>query len=205
MNFLFIVYDEEYIVNELQGMMMEKRVPKQPASRRLHDNAAYLSERLGVDKSFDVIRLDVEYGGRAMALFMIDGFVKDDMLHYLMEYLSGLEEHELKNHPLEKLLKTHLPYVEIGQTDDLEEAAAAVLAGPTALVVDGVEHIILIDARTYPVRGPEEPDTERVVRGARDGFVETIVFNTALIRRRVRDPSLRMEYVQVARRSKTDI
>ena len=46
---------------------------------------------------------------------------------------------------------------------------------------------------------------ERVVRGSRDGFVETIVFNTALTRRRVRDPSLRMEFMQVGRRSKTDV
>ena len=61
------------------------------------------------------------------------------------------------------------------------------MSGPTALVVDGIDEVILIDARTYPVRGPEEPDTERVVRGSRDGFVETIVFNTALTRRRIRD------------------
>lgn len=80
-----------------------------------------------------------------------------------------------------------------------------VLAGPTALVVDGIDKIIMIDARTYPARGPEEPDTERVVRGSRDGFVETLVFNTALTRRRVRDRTLRMEYLQVGRRSKTDI
>lgn len=71
--------------------------------------------------------------------------------------------------------------------------------------MDGIDEVILIDARTYPVRGPEEPDTERVVRGSRDGYVETIVFNTALTRRRVRDPSLRMEFMQVGRRSKTDV
>jgi stage V sporulation protein AF len=65
--------------------------------------------------------------------------------------------------------------------------------------------VIIIDARTYPVRGPEEPDLERVVRGPRDGFVETIIFNTALTRRRIRDRTLRMEYLQVGRRSKTDI
>src|SRR5690606_19738781 len=54
-------------------------------------------------------------------------------------------------------------------------------------------------------RSPEEPDIERVVRGSRDGFVETIVFNTALIRRRVRDRSLCMETLQIGRRSKTDV
>src|SRR5699024_9275276 len=73
------------------------------------------------------------------------------------------------------------------------------------LLVDGEETAIVIDARTYPVRSPEEPDTERVVRGSRDGVVETIIFNTALTRRRLRDPSLRMEYHEVGKRSKTDI
>src|SRR5690606_36098743 len=104
-----------------------------------------------------------------------------------------------------KLLKTYLPYIELDQVDDLNQAADTVLAGPTALLVEGINKIIIIDARTYPVRSPGEPDLERVVRGSRDGYVETIVFNTALTRRRVRDRSLRMEYMQIGRRSMTDI
>lgn len=169
-------------------------------------NVAYMRERLGVDKSFDVIHLDLEYAGRRMALFMIDGFVKDDILHYLMKLLSKLDPDELDPDPLEKLLKTHIPYVELEEKKDLNEAVDWVLAGPTALIVEGInDRIIMIDARTYPVRGPQEPDVERVVRGSRDGFVETIIFNTALTRRRIRDRSLRMEYMQIGRRSKTDI
>ncbi len=183
---------------------MEK--PKKvPVYKDIKQNNDYLSERLGVEKSFDVIKLDLEYAGRDMTLYLIDGFAKDDILHYLMRLLAGLDKKDLKPDPLERLLKTYLPYVEIEKTDDLEAVVDGVLAGPTALVVDGLEYVIMIDARTYPVRGPEEPDIERVVRGARDGFVETIVFNTALTRRRVRDRSLRMEYMQAGRRSKTDI
>ncbi|WP_223249761.1 spore germination protein [Anoxybacillus ayderensis] len=164
-----------------------------------------MKEKLGVGKSFDVIYLDVHYAGKDMALFMIDGFVKDDILHYLMKLLSELPDGSLDEQPLHKLLRTHLPYVELDQTDDFEKVIDGVLAGPTALFVDGMAKAILIDARTYPVRGPQEPDMERVVRGARDGYVETIVFNTALTRRRVRDRSLRMEYMQIGRRSKTDV
>lgn len=175
------------------------------ASANLAENTAYLTNALGVDKSFDVIRLDVEYAEREMALYLVDGFVKDDILHYLMKLLSGLSKEQLEEHTLHKLVKTYIPYVEVETTKDLDEVVGAVLAGPTALVVDGVDEVILIDARTYPVRGPEEPDTERVVRGARDGFVETLVFNTALTRRRIRDRTLRMEYMQIGRRSKTDI
>ncbi|MFZ3588144.1 spore germination protein [Bacillus sp. DJP31] len=178
---------------------------KKNVSINIEENLVYLKQELGVDKSFDVIQLDQEYAGRKMSFFLIDGFVKDDILHYLMKLLSTLEPQQLEPNPLEKLLKTHVPYVEIEKVDDLDAVVDTVLAGPTALIVDGIDYAIMIDARTYPVRGPQEPDLERVVRGARDGYVETIVFNTALTRRRVRDRTLRMEYMQVGRRSKTDI
>jgi stage V sporulation protein AF len=178
---------------------------KKRVSPVLRENTAYLKEALGVDKSFDVIQLNVEYAEREMALYLVDGFVKDDILHYLMKLLSSLDKEQLEGDTLAKLVKTYIPYVEVETLDDLDKVVDAVLSGPTALLADGVEKAILIDARTYPVRGPEEPDTERVVRGSRDGFVETLVFNTALTRRRIRDRTLRMEYMQVGRRSKTDI
>lgn len=174
-------------------------------SDQIDENISYLKEALGVEKSFDVIQLDVVYAERRMAFYLVDGFVKDDILHYLMKLLSDLDKEQLEGDAFSKLVKTYIPYVEVETTDELEKVVDAVLAGPTALVVDGVDKVILIDARTYPVRGPEEPDIERVVRGSRDGFVETLVFNTALTRRRVRDRTLRMEYMQVGRRSKTDI
>ncbi|MEH7236021.1 spore germination protein [Bacillus sp. JJ1562] len=183
----------------------EKEKPIHRVSTNLQENQSYLKEALGVDKSFDVIQHDVEYIGKEMSFFLIDGLVKDDILHLLQKFLANQDESIFKTDGLEKLLKTYIPYVEVESTDDLDKVVDMVLAGQTGLVIDGLEKVILIDARTYPVRGPEEPDTERVVRGSRDGFVETIVFNTALTRRRVRDKSLRMEYMQVGRRSKTDI
>jgi stage V sporulation protein AF len=187
----------------LVDYMAEKK--KHPVHENLKENIAYLREELGVDKSFDVIQLDVEYAGRDMALFLVDGFVKDDIMLYIMQLLAKLEPGALEADTLKKLVKTYIPYVEVETTDNLDKVVDMVLAGPTALAVDGLTEIILIDARTYPVRGPQEPDTERVVRGSRDGFVETLVFNTSLTRRRIRDRTLRMEYMQVGRRSQTDI
>ncbi|MEQ2526180.1 spore germination protein [Robertmurraya yapensis] len=183
---------------------MEEKI-KKPVHEHIEENVDYLKEALGVGKSFDVLQLDVEYAERKMAFYFIDGFVKDDIMHLLMKFLAKLKPEELEPDVLHRLLKTDIPYVEVETVDDLEKVADMVLAGPTALVVDGIDKVIMIDARTYPARGPEEPDTERVVRGSRDGFVETLVFNTALTRRRIRDRTLRMEYMQVGRRSKTDI
>ncbi|MDC3413392.1 spore germination protein [Aquibacillus sp. 3ASR75-11] len=178
---------------------------KKKLTNNYSSNVAYMRDRLAVDKSFDVIQMDLEYAGKKMALFMIDGFIKDDILHLLMKFLAKLEPAHLDPNPLERLMKTYIPYVELDQVEDMNAATDTVLAGAAALLVEGMDKIIMIDARTYPARGPEEPDLERVTRGSRDGYVETIVFNTALTRRRIRDRSLRMEYLSVGRRSKTDI
>lgn len=178
---------------------------KKKVSTNFEENVSFLKEALGIGKSFDVIKKDAIYADKKMAFFFVDGFVKDDILLLIMRVLETLDSADLQEQTLEKLAKTYIPYVEVETTDDLNKAADMVLAGPTALVVEGMNKIILIDARTYPARNPEEPDIERVVRGSRDGFVETLVFNTALIRRRIRDRTLRMEYMQVGRRSKTDV
>ena len=98
-----------------------------------------------------------------------------------------------------------ITYVEVAHSPDPDGVVAGVLSGQLALMMDGFTEAILMDLRTYPVRGVEEPEDDRVLRGSRDGFVETLVFNTALLRRRVRDPSLTMELFSIGTRSKTDV
>lgn len=182
-----------------------EEVANRTLSTDIRDNRKFLKEALGVDKSFDVIQLDVEYSSRDMTFYFIDGFVKDEVLLHIMRELSKLGPDELRTDALPKLLKRYIPYVEIDTSDDTDQIITSILSGTAALIVDGIDRAILIDARTYPARNPDEPDTERVVRGSRDGFVETLVFNTALIRRRIRERTLRIEFLQAGRRSKTDI
>lgn len=188
-----------------KSMSKKSKQPKQPVFKKYTENIEYLKQELGVGESFDSIHLPLNYADRDMGLFLIDGFAKDKILHYLMKLLADLEPEQLEPDPLLKLMRTYLPYIELSTEDDLDKTVFWVLSGASALVVDGIDKIIIIDARTYPVRSPQEPDLERVTRGPRDGYVETIVFNTALTRRRVRDPSLRMEYMNIGRRSQTDI
>lgn len=179
--------------------------PENPVTNSFSYNVQYLKDELGYGKSFDILSLELKFAERNMALFVIDGFSNGEMLHYIMKYLSKLEPKDLEPDPFEQLMKKHLPYIELGKEKDLDKAVFWVMAGAAVLVVEGTDQIIVIDERTYPTRSPNEPDIERVVRGPHDGFVETIIFNTALTRRRVRDPSLRMEYMQIGRRSKSDI
>jgi stage V sporulation protein AF len=185
------------------GMTKEKKHTRMAST--YEENVSYLKEQLRVEKSFDVIHKPMEYANKKMSFFFVDGFVKDDIMLYIMQGFLRLNEEEIKEDTLNKLIHLYIPYVEVDKQNNLDVIIDSVLAGQTALVVEGEQEVILIDARTYPVRGPEEPDLERVIRGSRDGFVETIIFNTALIRRRVRDRTLIMDYLQIGRRSKTDV
>ncbi|WP_134700938.1 spore germination protein [Ammoniphilus sp. YIM 78166] len=174
-------------------------------STKLEENVSFLKEALGVGKSFDVIHRELEFGGRKFGLFFVDGFAKDDVMNVITIHLAKLDREQLAPDAVSKLIKTHIGYLEVEKVKEMDKIISAVLAGPLALVIDGSDEALMIDARTYPARSPDEPDIERVVRGARDGFTETLIFNTALTRRRLRDPSLRMEYLQIGTRSKTDV
>lgn len=183
---------------------MQKPEQKQ-ISKTLSDNVEYLNQSLGVKKSFDMICRELNYAGKNFALYFIDGFAKDDIMVQIMKHLATLSPEKFTSNEIKKLLETEIGYLEVETIDTLDAIKAAVLAGPLVFLIDGETTAVSIDARTYPARGPQEPDLERVVRGSRDGFVETLIFNTALTRRRLRDEGLRMTYTQVGTRSKTDI
>lgn len=176
-----------------------------PVSKNYKENIDYLNKEMRVEKNFDLIYREFEYANRKFGLYFVDGFAKDDVLLFILRQLENVSSMELRKDTIKKLVQSYIPYIEVETSEDLEEVIGQVLAGQVALIVEDCKEVILLDAREYPVRSPEEPDIERVVRGPRDGFVETIVFNCALIRRRIRDRSLVMEYMQVGKRSKTDI
>lgn len=165
-----------------------------------------LDQMLRVNENFDMIKRDLLVQNKKLTFYCVDGFVKDEVLEKMMEFilkadLSSME----KADDFQSLTNQLLSYVEVDINQDLQQMITAVLSGTILLMIEGYGKGILIDARTYPTRGMEEPEDDRVLRGSRDGFVETLVFNTALIRRRIRDPRLRMEYTSVGQMSKTDL
>lgn len=163
-----------------------------------------INKELRVDKSFDLIYRTFKIDDKKASLYFIDGFAKDDILQKLMQYFMDMSNEENIDNYYD-FLKTKLPYIEVDVCDELEKLKLNVLSGVIALVIEGYEKIILIDARTYPMRSIEEPTKDKVFRGSKDGFVETLVSNTALIRRRIRDTNLTFEIYTVGRISKTDV
>ena len=164
-------------------------------------NVSLLSSRLRVGENFDVIERHLTVGQDDVCFFYVDGFTKDSEMQRLMQYLLSKKSIGGAN-----ALVSDLPYIEVELADDIDGIITAVLSGQTAVLSSSFPtESILIDARTYPARTTAEPDTDRVMQGSRDGFVETLVMNTALIRRRIRDPRLTMRHFGLGGSSRTDI
>lgn len=170
----------------------------------LQHNMDYLKEKLCPDESFDVVYRVIEIGGRKACIYFIDGFCKDELMEKMLQYFLGLKAEEMPENAHD-MAKKATPYVEVDLKNQWEDIIYNILSGVFALFVDGYDRCILIDSRTYPARGVDEPDKDKTLRGSKDGFVETVVFNTALIRRRIRSPKLRMEMLNAGKSSRTDI
>ena len=190
-------------MSKKQEKVNESPAPKE--NQTLHSdynlNVVLMREWLRVNESFDIIERHLTAMGGDTCFFYIDGFVKDGEMLRIMQYLIS-EKNPLTASELEK----KMPYVEVELTGETSKIIRAILSGQSALFSESFGSLaMLLDLRTYPARPTSEPESDRVMQGARDGFVETLVVNTALIRRRIRDPRLTMEHFSMGGSSETDV
>ena len=167
-------------------------------------NLQIISDALRSDQSFDLVKRDLIIADRKAALFFIDGLLKDDITEKILEFFYKNVKPENFKSAL-YFAQSSVPYVEVEVTSDLKKICTDVLSGISALIIEDFTEVILLDTRTYPQRSTSEPDNDKVLRGSRDGFVETLINNTALIRRRIRDTNLTVKAYSVGTQSHTDI
>jgi hypothetical protein len=170
----------------------------------IKENVNYMNQVLPVEESFDIVQRDIIVGGKEASFYFIDGFTKDESMLKIMDSLFGVNAEDMPGSAT-AFAKECIPYVEVDVIGDFDQIFRNLLSGATCLFVDGYEACIVIDCRTYPARSVDEPDKDKSLRGSRDGFVETIVFNTALMRRRIRDPHLIMQMMEIGESSRTDV
>lgn len=173
-------------------------------SSSINENMAYLNGRLAIGVSYDLIYRVVEIGGRTACMYLIDGFCKDDTMMKMLQFFAGIKKEDMPKDAHE-MSKCFMPYVEVDLLDNWDDILTKLLSGIFVLLIDGYTKAILIDARSYPARSVSEPDKDKALRGSKDGFVETLVYNTALIRRRIRSTDLRVEMMRAGKSSLTDI
>ncbi|MEK3914936.1 spore germination protein [Paenibacillus sp. FSL H7-0331] len=184
-----------------------------------------LEHRVGLHTSFDVVFREMVFGGKKAGIFYYNGFAKDNVLTMVLDRLSTAEHvsdhakdvaitdipiqhevgHSAGQDTIQLFMDALIPHIQVKQTDKLNEVIDQVAMGATGFFFEGSAAAIVVDAKSFPVRSTEEPDLERVVRGSRDGFVETLLTNVTLVRRRIRDPRLKLEMLRVGRRTHTDV
>lgn len=179
-------------------------------SNSYSENVMQIDKLLRVEENFDMLKKTVRVGEDELTFYYLDGFVKDGVMQKLMLSLSGQKgicpEKSAGEAAVYEFMRSYVVYVETDITDSLDTMIAAVMSGASLMLGSRFGcYAILIDSRSYPARETTEPQNDRVMRGPRDGFVETLISNTALVRRRIRDTRLTTHYISVGSESKTDI
>ncbi|MBO5212837.1 MAG: spore germination protein [Clostridia bacterium] len=171
------------------------------------ENVKNIDTLLNVEENFDIIKKEMNINSRRVVMYYVDGFVTAALMQKLIIHLMSVKDFgdnsELAS---EKFVVNNIPGVEAEAIHDVDALIKMVLSGCSAILADGLgDGAIIVDNRSYPARVTAEPENDKVMRGSRDGFVETLIFNTAMIRRRIRDTNLVVKYASAGERSKTDI
>ncbi|NSL50458.1 spore germination protein [Calidifontibacillus erzurumensis] len=186
--------------------MLTQTKEKQPISTDLRMNEEFLKDRIGLGTSFDLGVRKIKILKKDVHVYFLNGLCDSAYIIELLKVLIQINDHERSIKAIVKdIIKNRLSHQQVQEAKDMDQVVDQLLSGLMIILIEGETIAFSVDVRSYPGRNPEEPDTEKVVRGARDGYTENIVVNTALTRRRIRDERLRHEIIQVGERSKTDI
>lgn len=160
---------------------------------------------LGAEKAFDVGKRDLLFHDRQIKIFYVTGLVDGVLLVEAISQMLVWNGSEVEQKSPFDALYHHLAHFQVNIVDDLDQLRVEILSGLVIWTMDGENRAFVVDLRSYPGRGPAEPDTEKTVRGSRDGYTENIIINTALTRRRIRTGALKNEIFKVGNESKTDV
>ena len=179
--------------------------PYVPVEKNIDETQKILEDKLGFGKSFDVGQREIVVMDRRIQLYYITGLVDSELVVDLMTQLLLLNSLPHPNDDVFQTIHNRLVHQQVTVTDKVNDICTSVLSGLVAIIVDKETQAFVVDVRSYPGRGPSEPDTEKTVRGSRDGYTENIIVNTALTRRRIRTGKLRNIILKVGDQSKTDV
>jgi spore germination protein KA len=180
----------------------------------LMKNIDFIKKTLG--NSSDIVIREFQAGQKReikLGVIFTDGLTNSDelqdfVLNTLMVEIRNVEPDsmEIDSSCLINLIKNHsLPVAGIMEISDFQKLFLQLLSGDSILLIDGCSKSISISLRQWADRGVEEPSSQTVVRGPKDGFTETLRKNTALIRRRIKDPNLWIETNQIGKKTQTDV
>jgi stage V sporulation protein AF len=186
-------------------MEESKTKEKTPIPKSLKDAEQFMKDNVGLGTSFDLGVRKLKILKKDVHIYYVNGLCDTQFIIEIIEQLVEINDNQNSTANFFELIENRLVHQSVSPIETMDELVDETLSGLITLIMEGYGKGLTIDVRGYPGRQPAEPDTEKVVRGSRDGFVENIIVNTALTRRRIRDERLRFEIMRVGERGKTDI
>ena len=178
---------------------------KTEISRNVHKNEAYIRQRcencadimirpmrLGDERKTDCLMVYIEV---AVSNMMLDDSAIGKMINHFWEVPPEQISQFMKNNSL--------GVADVKKLADMEAVFDALLAGNAVFFADGYEKAMKISSKGYPNMGVSEAESEKVLRGSREGFCDSVKINSALIRKRIRDTRLKVEEKTAGIRSNT--
>lgn len=175
-------------------------------SSNFNETIQLIHSHLAIDKSFDIVERKFVVAGRNSVLYFLNGFIKDNIMEDILKSFFRISPQTMNSYKtFDDFMNNEIHHVSVESESDLDKVILSLLTGQTILYVDGYPAFAILDLRTYPGADSSKPEKEKTLRGGRDGFIEKLVFNTAFLRRRIRDPRLVCEIHQIGDVSQTDV
>ena len=169
-------------------------------------NYDLITSKLKLKKSFDLLKREILIGERKSYFFFVDGLIDDDFMEKILSRCLSIKKEEInatKN--TTNFINKFIAHIEVDKENEINKIISNILTGFVAILIDGFDEAIILDIHSYPHREIEEPTKEQSLKGSKNGFVETLTTNTALIRRRIHNENLIFESLNIGNKSKTKV
>ncbi|SET55299.1 spore germination protein KA [Salinibacillus kushneri] len=197
-----------------QDQLQTSSQHQQPLLGMLQDDVKYIQSSMGSSADFETrfFQIGTDFPVEA-AIIYIDGLVDKNFVHnFIMETLmvdirttdQGQNPHEVKD-ILTQLKSRSLAASDVTEVMDYKSVFEQILSGNTVLLLNGFMKGLAISSPGYDSRNIEEPSSQTVVRGPKEGFTEVLKTNTSLIRRRIKNPNLWIESRKIGQTSNTEV
>ncbi|HHV98522.1 MAG TPA: spore germination protein [Clostridiaceae bacterium] len=181
-----------------------------PIPKSVEDVNARLSEIFS--DCTDFIQREISCGKNGLIRILVayfDGFIdkrvlNQDVVHPILDFFSNTELNESRSIYC-RLKECVVVNNDIKEAYDMQQAVDGIISGEALLFIDGDDKALVIGVKSPQGRQVEEPDTETSIRGAREGFVENLLTNTTLIRKRIKNPNLKMEMMHIGKQTQTEV
>ena len=173
-------------------------------SKKLEENVECLYSLFPKDSCSDFVLDRFNVNGREACICFFNGLTDSDLLLRVQDSIMNFSANGNFS-KMSEFSQKCIPLTDKKLQSDFKQLTTALLSAMSLFFIDGYDHAVILDTKSYPSRSIEEPEKNKTMRGPRDGFCESVFINTALIRRRIKSSDLAIESFCLGRETQTKV